>query len=629
MPRLYLEAACLWLFSLFLFCNARAQTTPISGIVNSYHSIIEVLPAEACVRVSNTSGLGQADKIMIIQMKGASLNTANPNSSSWGDTTALNNAGNYEINYICSVRGDSVFLVYNLLNTYTAPTGKVQLVTIPAWQNADVIDTIKAKPWDNTSGTGGVIAFDVIETLTLNAPIYADSSGYRGGAFFQHNGTCNFFSPVGTGYAYDATGGTNQNGAYKGEGVGDVAANVDGGKGPPANGGGGGNNHNNSGGGGANLFTGGRGGGNSSSGPSGCNTANNMGLGGRALSSWNGKKIFPGGGGGAGHNNNAVFTIGGGNGGGIIFIHAATLTGNGYKISAGGGAGGQSQGDGAGGGGGGGTIILDINTYSGSAIIQANGGNGGNSNDVMTPGRCFGGGGGGSGGMIYFTGATPAVTTTANGGTGGIETQREATCAAPVPGLAGNNGQLIPNYVYRQATVFASDCGIILPVRLISFSATLQGEKVKLNWRIAHPEQVSAFTIERQDKNGRWIGIYTISGVDTTDHYIATDIHPLPGENLYRLNIREKDNSVSFSPTRRIVLGSRNDFIVYPNPSSGKITLLGHFTQPVLLQLLNLSGKLLMQKKISPDSPETELPVLPKGVYVLRIDDVTQKLVIR
>ena len=98
-----------------LFSNA--QSTNISGVINTYHSVLEIIPAKACIRVNNTTGLTTAETVMIIQMKGASVQTNN--TASFGDTTALNNAGNYELGIICGIRGDSVFLFYNLLNNYT------------------------------------------------------------------------------------------------------------------------------------------------------------------------------------------------------------------------------------------------------------------------------------------------------------------------------------------------------------------------------------------------------------------------------------------------------------------------------------------------------------------------------
>jgi Secretion system C-terminal sorting domain len=623
--KFFLYNTLLWLIYLPGHLSCLAQTTNISGTVNSYYSIIEVIPAKACVRVSSVAGLTLATKVLIIQMKGGSINTASTSSSSWGDTTNLNNAGNYEVNYICYTNGDSVFLVYNLLNTYTAPAGKVQLVTFARYQNANVTGTVTASPWDNTTGTGGIIAIDVVDTLTLNASIAADSAGYTGGVFFMHNGNC----PVGTFYAYDATTSSALNGAYKGEGIADIAANVDGGKGAPANGGGGGNNHNNSGAGGANLTAGGRGGGNSSNGPITCNTGNNFGLGGKALSSWSGTKIFAGGGGGAGHNNNGIFQLGGGDGGGIIFIHADTLIGNGHKISASAANGGRSQGDGAGGGGGGGTIIMDVYTYLGSAIIQANGGNGGNSDDVGTPGRCFGGGGGGSGGVIYFTGAPPALTIIDTAGTGGTEVNRSGTCVAAVPGLIGINGPIIPNYTYRQSGSFAASCGTPLPSTLVSFKASLVQKRVGLYWRMLNPELVKNFVIEKKNSNGDWTAITTIIAEESQGNYQTTDNDPSEGDNLYRLKITEKTNTVSYSSVRHIFMGAKEEFTAYPNPALDKITIQGHFAGTTTMKLLDITGKTILQRQLTNPVTEIRLPSLSNGVYLLRIGTTTIKMVIR
>src|SRR5262245_59230214 len=78
---------------------SHSQTTNISGIVNSYHAVIGISTTAA--KLDNVSGLAYGNTVLVIQMKGASINTAN--TSSFGDTTSLNYAGNYEIATICSV----------------------------------------------------------------------------------------------------------------------------------------------------------------------------------------------------------------------------------------------------------------------------------------------------------------------------------------------------------------------------------------------------------------------------------------------------------------------------------------------------------------------------------------------
>jgi len=616
------------LFSIFIFHVLFIfSQTNISGVVNSYYKVVEIIPAKACVRLNSVAGLARLQKVLLIQMKGASVNQTT--TLGFGDTTSLNNAGNYEVAVICFIDGDSVFMLHNFLNAYTV-TDKVQLVKFAEYYSANVVDTVKASPWNNTTGTGGVIALNVSEDLTLNAPVYAGSSGFNGGAYLLSNGICLNSPFAAVNYYYDASSTTPQSGASKGESVYDFPASQSGGRGAPANGGGGGNNHNNGGGGGANLTAGGKGGGNSSS--AGCTTELH-GEAGKALKSWNEKKIFFGGGGGAGHSDGTpTFPNGGGGGGGIIFIYASSLTGNGYKISANGRAGATALSDGGSGGGAGGTIIMNVTTYSGSVIIQSNGGNGGDENDLGTTQRCYGAGGGGSGGAIYFTGLVPAVTISVTGGTAGLEYGGDPACNAAVPASNGLNGNTISSYTISQSTNSASYCLSLgpLPVRLLFFKAAAGQTNIQLQWRVANPELTKEFILEKLIDNN-WSSINTIPANDLNEDYNYIDAQPIPA-NLYRLKIIEKNNTFFYSNVQEVILNTKNEhFVIYPNPASNRFAIKGEISAYTHIKLFELTGKLIWQKTqlVTTNRLIVDLPALTPGVYLLKLNEEIKKLVIR
>ncbi|TMI91998.1 MAG: T9SS type A sorting domain-containing protein [Bacteroidetes bacterium] len=628
LPFLFQKVCYLFLLQVmvFGFFFASAQTN-ISGVVNSYYKVVEVIPAKACVRLNTVAGLARLQKTLLIQMKGASVITTN--NSSFGDTTSLNNAGNYERAIICSINGDSVFMFHNFLNSYTV-TDKVQLVKFAEYYSANVIDTIKASPWNNTNGTGGVIAISVSQDLTLNAPVYADSSGFRGGGYLLSNGTCFNVPFAATNYFYNASSTAPQNGSYKGESVYDFPLAQSGGRGAPANGGGGGNNHNNGGAGGANLAAGGKGGGNSSS--AGCTTDLHA-DGGKALKNWNGTKLFFGGAGGAGHSNGTLtISNGGGNGGGLIFIEAETLIGNGYKISANGGAGGTAVSDGASGGGAAGSVVMDITSYSGSVTLQANGGKGGDEDDAGTTQRCYGAGGGGSGGVIYFTGSAPAVTISVTGGPAGLEYSRDPGCNATIPAAAGSNGTTISSYVIRQSTDSATYClSIPLAVKLIYFKAARNESNIQLRWAVSNPEIAQEFVLEKNMANS-WSPLYSALADSLKNNYSYTDDHPEQGINLYRLRVIEKNNVFFYSPVRQVNGNQKNDrFVLYPNPASEQVFITGNFSSLTEIKLFDLSGTIRWHKKIvnSNGSTAVDLSSFESGVYELQINNVIKRLVIR
>lgn len=620
-----------WCYSFiaFIFSGAASQTTNISGIVNTYHRVIEVVPSKACIRVADPTGLNVNTLVMLVQMKGATINTT-ASSSAFGDVSSLNGAGNYEIGTICYIIGDSVFLFHNLLNSYDV-SAKVQLVQFAEYYSANVTDTVKAMSWDSTAGLGGVIAIFADQDITLNKPIWADSSGYSGGLWYNNSGTCGFAQPVGTNFAYDITATNNLNGAYKGESVANIASSINSAKGAPANGGGGGNNHNNSGGGGANLSAGGNGGGNSSGTPFGCATTGNYGRGGKALSSAGGTKIFMGGGAGAGHANNGGVSFNyGGNGGGIILIWANNLIGNSQLISAGGGSGGDSQADGAGGGGAGGTIIMHVTNYTGGVTIAANGGSGGDSYNDNSIIRCFGGGGGGSGGAIYFTGSAPAVTINTNGGGGGQEFNRNAGCNAAVAGAGGSVGAISSSYTLRRSTDPAGYCQLLLPSKLLYFNAELTRRQVVCNWQIDYPELVKEFAVEKRMNNGEWVIIKSVPAVEFRNKYFVTDQELFAGQVYYRLKITEKDGTVYYSETRMIsVKDHTGSIFIYPNPARGKALLKGNFETGGHLIITESSGKTVWKLTITENIQLVTLPVLPAGIYIVSYKNEHKKWMIQ
>lgn len=612
----------------FSFKTSFCQTTNISGIVNTYHSVVEIIPAKAAIRLNTITGLSLSQTIMIVQMKGASVTTTND--INFGNVTSLNNAGNYELAVICGMHDDSIFLFHNLVNTYTT-TGKVQVVGMPTYYNAVVTDTLRAQTWNNATGTGGVIAINVEETLTLNKPIYADGSGFNGGDYVLSNGTCSNFAPA-NGYIYNASATGPQNGGYKGESVYDVTPGQSGGRAAIASGGGGGNNHNNGGGGGANLSAGGNGGGNSST--TGC-TTNLKGLGGKALSSNSGQKVFLGGGGGAGHSNqNVTPTVGAGNGGGIIFIHASTLISNSEKVSANGGVGGNAISDGASGGGGGGTIIADVENYSGTLTIRAAGGNGGTESDGGNIGRCYGAGGGGGGGAIYFKNALPAANIQINGGTAGAETGRDPGCNTIVAAVAGNAGITITNYSYTRSVVPANYCSSIpLPLGLIYFKATLRDKKdVLLQWKIAETPGAKKYEIEKSTNQVNWVTIGEFTTINQKNLYEYLDANPFAGNNYYRLKITDADYKITYSSLQKIYIRSAEDrLMIYPNPAKDNIIIEGELPVRTKIRLLSMDGKLIMQKEIITNLRRTQLnlPSLIPGIYFIQINNVMKKIIIR
>ncbi len=479
--RTHWQRTCIGMLLIVNFWFPAMSQTNISGIINQYATIASVDTCTGIATVTSSAGFNPGDKVMILQMKGATINESN--TAAFG-APVLNGAGLYETNIITAINGNQVSLMYHLVNVYDF-SSRVQLVSIPQFTDALVTAPLLAQPWNGN--TGGVIALEVSGTLTLQAGISADGAGFRGGQSLTIvPNDCNWLLPNND-YYYDDN---NWRGSLKGEGIAATIADKEAGKGAPANGGGGGNDHNAGGGGGSHATAGGDGGRNDEPSAFGCN-GNSPGIGGYALP-FSSTRIYMGGGGGAGHANNNQPTHGG-NGGGIIYIKAQTIVSNNQSISANGADAASSTGDGIGGGGAGGTIIASATSLTGTLSLMASGGNGGSVN-CSNQDRCFGPGGGGSGGRILtdLTGV-PGFTLSAQGGQPGIRTNSTNSCNNTTGGAApGEDGVASSFPVIPQSMVPTVPAGIVqhpLPAVVcegdpVVFTVAAIGGNLSYQWQV-------------------------------------------------------------------------------------------------------------------------------------------------
>src|SRR5580698_10502520 len=80
----------------------------ISGVVNIYAAVTSIKAND--IKVDNSTGYHVNDKVMIIQMKGAIIDTTN--SANFGNILNYNSAGNYEFAIVVGVSGNTVTLQY-------------------------------------------------------------------------------------------------------------------------------------------------------------------------------------------------------------------------------------------------------------------------------------------------------------------------------------------------------------------------------------------------------------------------------------------------------------------------------------------------------------------------------------
>lgn len=395
-----------------------AKTLP-----NLYYKVTAISNEKKSITVSNSEKLCPKDLVLIVQMQGAEI--LKDDNSDYGKIQSLNSTGNYEFARIQSINGTAISFEKPLTRTYI-PNSKVQLVTVPEFEDLIVSSPLTCQPWNGD--IGGVLAFTVKNTLYVNSHIDVTGVGFRGGRSVNSVTTPN--SHVDN---YVATPDSTQF-SRKGEGIyGWLELEDLAGRGAAASGGGGGNNHNAGGGGGSNAGCGGKGG-------YGWNEfkgdrETSQGLGGRPILT-DENKVFLGGGGGAGHSNELTGTDGA-NGGGIVVIKAKRIVSNNGSIASRGQSSKNAAYDGVGGGGAGGTVMIDCEQVINNVVVSVKGGSGGSTTEHRD-----GPGGGGGGGFIYFSGSENQKKAEIELNGGGCGTNKDFNpdgATSGCPGIVKNN----------------------------------------------------------------------------------------------------------------------------------------------------------------------------------------------
>lgn len=219
----------------------------------------------------------------------------------------------------------------------------------------------------------------------------------------------------------------------------------------------------------------------------------------------------------------------------------------------------------------------------------------------------------------FNTGANPSFTLKVNGG------------STPNPGT-GITDNFIVNRGDRVLTIDAGISNltqsVVLPVRLLSFDATLGSDrKAHLGWHMADEQGVKNYRVEWSTNGADFSGIATVA-YDPSQKGDYTAIHntPVAGINYYRLRIGETNGMTTYSEVRTIRLEQGTVVSVYPNPAAENLHVVlseEWKNKAVTLRLLNKLGQVAATQTTTDGRATLDVRTLPAGSYVLQISSAS------
>jgi len=257
--------------------------------------------------------------------------------------------------------------------------------------------------------------------------------------------------------------------------------------------------------------------------------------------------------------------------------------------------------------------------------------------------------------LIRCPGATPpgagngSMITTVPPGTkiGRLRITNSVAFAALVPNLAWATAlypAAVNAYINNVNTTITSSRTLTvsltnpaLPVELSSFTSSVNGRQVNLNWETKTEVNSNQFEIDRalqssKDASLNWVSVGTVkaSGLsNSTKDYSYSDTKLQSGKYHYRIKMVDNNGSFSYSSVEVAEVAIPKDFAVsqnYPNPfnPSTKIDYQVPVDAKVVMEVYNITGQKVMElvnQQMSAGYYTVDFGAskLSSGVYIYRL----------
>ncbi len=161
----------------------------------------------------------------------------------------------------------------------------------------------------------------------------------------------------------------------------------------------------------------------------------------------------------------------------------------------------------------------------------------------------------------------------------------------------------------------------LLPLTLTAFSASTEQNKVTLNWQSTNEVAVDDYVIEKGTDGETYAAIGTVTANNKlANSYSFTDITNNNGIAYYRLKMRDKDGSFSYSKTVSVNIETITDVSIFPNPVHNNLYVnYASTAKDGLISIYTNAGKKLRNYTVAKQSTQTVIDVsaLASGSYML------------
>ncbi|MGE0562403.1 MAG: T9SS type A sorting domain-containing protein [Flavobacteriales bacterium] len=190
--------------------------------------------------------------------------------------------------------------------------------------------------------------------------------------------------------------------------------------------------------------------------------------------------------------------------------------------------------------------------------------------------------------------------------------------------------------------------GGVLPIKLVSFEANFNVDRVNLKWVTSTEINNDFFTIEKSKDLKNWEVVSIVSGAGNSSvimEYFEVDYSPEQGVSYYRLKQTDYDGAFSYSnivPVKAEIKSDGGEFNLFPNPVKRGEELKIQFSEfvdtEILVVIRDVKGEEFYSKAILHYESGLLIAVpmdkeIPTGIYIVTASSedqiYSQKLIVK
>lgn len=166
------------------------------------------------------------------------------------------------------------------------------------------------------------------------------------------------------------------------------------------------------------------------------------------------------------------------------------------------------------------------------------------------------------------------------------------------------------------------DSEVVLPVRMVSFTARAEQNTANLEWVTSEESNSDHFEVERSLQGTNWVKVGQVAARGESQfrsHYTYAHSLSNPGIHYFRIKSVDRDDSFAYSVIRSVRIGALPASYLYPNPVADRVQIGGNADVRSAV-LINSSGSSLGEFRAEAGQA-FDVGKLSPGWYILQFED--------